>query len=191
MASLETVGIIQYLVATGVPHRMTDINTPDVHADTSFHYADGTPGPDLDGESTAVDFAGLTSYSADPGKAKGQLLAIAQAFLPARAQLAELFCTHLGYGIKNGRRIVPSASVNLAHRNHVHVAVRRGTFLAPVPLPKNGVPVADPNIPQAQGKVVAFTITPTGKGYWIVTDKGEVFAFGDAAFYGRVEALRQ
>lgn len=44
----------------------------------------------------------------------------------------------------------------------------------------------DPNVHPAQAPIVAFEATPTGKGYWIVTADGAVFAFGDAAYYGRV-----
>ena len=31
-----------------------------------------------------------------------------------------------------------------------------------------------------------FVPTPSGKGYWMVAQDGAVFAFGDAAYYGRV-----
>ena len=44
----------------------------------------------------------------------------------------------------------------------------------------------DPNVHQAQAPIVAFESTPTGKGYWIVTADGAVFAFGDAEYHGRV-----
>lgn len=46
----------------------------------------------------------------------------------------------------------------------------------------------DPAIPNASAPIVAFEATPTGKGYWIVTADGAVFAFGDAPYLGRVEA---
>jgi hypothetical protein len=29
-----------------------------------------------------------------------------------------------------------------------------------------------------------MTTTPLGKGYWMVTSAGEIFAFGDAQFLG-------
>lgn len=48
------------------------------------------------------------------------------------------------------------------------------------------VPDDDPNVHQAQAPIIAFEATPTGKGYWIVTADGAVFAFGDAAYLGRV-----
>ena len=47
------------------------------------------------------------------------------------------------------------------------------------------------DVPQAQAPVVAFEVTPTGKGYWIVTADGAVFAFGDAQYHGRVAAPAQ
>jgi hypothetical protein len=46
-------------------------------------------------------------------------------------------------------------------------------------------------VPQAQAPVVALEPTPTGKGYWIITADGAVFAFGDAGYYGRVAAPAQ
>ena len=48
----------------------------------------------------------------------------------------------------------------------------------------------DPNVVKAQAPIVAFEATPTGKGYWIVTADGAVFAFGDATYHGRVDAPR-
>lgn len=44
------------------------------------------------------------------------------------------------------------------------------------------------DVPQAQAPVVAFEVSPTGKGYWIVCADGAVFAFGDATYHGRVAA---
>jgi hypothetical protein len=44
------------------------------------------------------------------------------------------------------------------------------------------------DVPQANAPIVAFESTPTGKGYWIVTADGAVFAFGDAQYHGRVAA---
>jgi hypothetical protein len=48
----------------------------------------------------------------------------------------------------------------------------------------------DPNIPNTAAPPVALTATPSGKGYWILTADGAVFAFGDAQFLGRVEIVR-
>lgn len=46
------------------------------------------------------------------------------------------------------------------------------------------------DVVQAQAPIVTMQPTPTGKGYWIVTADGAVFAFGDAQYYGRVAAPR-
>ena len=32
--------------------------------------------------------------------------------------------------------------------------------------------------------IIGVTATPTGRGYWLISSGGEVFAFGDARFYG-------
>jgi hypothetical protein len=44
----------------------------------------------------------------------------------------------------------------------------------------------DPNVHQAQAPIVAFEVTPSGEGYYIVCADGSVFAFGDAKYLGRV-----
>lgn len=48
------------------------------------------------------------------------------------------------------------------------------------------MPDADPNVHQAQAPIVAFEVTPSGNGYYVVTADGAVFAFGDAKYLGRV-----
>lgn len=45
-----------------------------------------------------------------------------------------------------------------------------------------------PPVYKVNARVVTFAPTPTGKGYWLVTSDGGVFAFGDAAYLGRLEA---
>lgn len=56
--------------------------------------------------------------------------------------------------------------------------------------PWEGAPAMpdDPNVHQAQAPIVAFEVTPSGNGYYVVTADGAVFAFGDARYLGRVEA---
>lgn len=49
----------------------------------------------------------------------------------------------------------------------------------------------DPNVHQAQAPIVAFEVTPSGEGYYIVTADGAIFAFGDAKYLGRVVAPTQ
>lgn len=43
-------------------------------------------------------------------------------------------------------------------------------------------------IHQAQAPIVAFEVTPSGNGYYIVTADGAIFAFGDAVYLGRIAA---
>lgn len=49
------------------------------------------------------------------------------------------------------------------------------------------MPDPDPNVIPAQAPVVALESSPSGHGYWIVCADGEVFAFGDAEYHGRVQ----
>lgn len=48
-------------------------------------------------------------------------------------------------------------------------------------------PDADPLVIPCQAPVVALEPTPSGNGYWIICSDGEVFAFGDATYHGRVQ----
>lgn len=184
--SREAQSIIDYVEASGLPYRVTDVNGPG-HAKGSWHYAQGTGGI-----GTAVDLAAVT-----PGVnavTAVQMKAIYHVLLDQAANLAELI--HAGPGItvavKDGRRVDGATFYGpvtwAAHRNHVHVAVRRGTFLShPIGTLSKEAPVAE-NVYPAQAEVVAAFPTPSGKGYWIVTADGAVFAFGDAEYHGRVQA---
>ena len=42
-----------------------------------------------------------------------------------------------------------------------------------------------PSVPVST-RIFAFIPTPSGQGYWVVVEDGAVFAFGDAAYFGRV-----
>jgi N-acetylmuramoyl-L-alanine amidase len=42
--------------------------------------------------------------------------------------------------------------------------------------------------PKVNAAIIAFAPTPSGNGYWFVTADGGVFAFGDARFFGRIDA---
>lgn len=48
--------------------------------------------------------------------------------------------------------------------------------------PMPNVSIEDVN--KTMTSAIAFKVTPSGKGYWIFTDKGGVYCFGDAAMYG-------
>lgn len=130
----ETDAVIGYIKSLGILHRVTDINTPGVHTKTSFHYAEGTPsGSGHIG--LAVDFAGTSSGTAPAMVA--QMQAIWRAFRPLAPQLAELFFNspETQMVVKNGAWRPGLATLGAttwnAHRNHCHVAVPLGTFLAP------------------------------------------------------------
>ena len=168
--SKEALGIIEWLMQSGVPFKVTSSfpATPGVHSATSYHYQRGT-----DGDSRAVDFAGIR-----PGWNTPELRAIHNAFIPIRSRLAEL----LGPGDAN-------------HDDHVHVAVRKGTFLVPITQPEVPVP-DDPNLPNIRGPVEFHPVVDSNGfcwGYYIFsTATGEVHAHGDAQrvkYWGRSEVV--
>lgn len=135
--SLEVHGIIAHLKASGVPFQVTS-TTGGKHAPNSYHYAEGTGGPGL-----AVDFDDFSSPALNtPG-----LRAIYNAFVPVRSRLAEL----LGPG-------------DPGHDNHVHVAVRRGTFLT-----------LEATVPDTPVKLIAAF--PYQDGYVLVAEDGAVYCF--------------
>jgi len=184
--SREAQSIIDFVEATGLPHRVTDVNGPG-HAKGSYHYAKGTGGDGL-----AVDFGGVLP-GVTPTTAN-QMLAIYRALLGVTSQLAELI--HAGPGVtvavKNGRRVDgPTfySAVWANHANHVHVAVPRGVFLShpAVTLGMEAAVPDDPNRTNVNAPIVGMAATPTGKGYWLVAADGGVFAFGDATYLGNVE----
>lgn len=91
--------------------------------------------------------------------------------------------------------LLPGADI-LGHRDLPYATACPGSklynMLGAIRIPwKGAAPMPDdPNVHQAQAPIVAFEATPTGKGYWIVTADGAVFAFGDAVYYGRVTTPR-
>jgi hypothetical protein len=126
--SREVRAIVAYIESTGLAHRVTS-TTGGVHSPTSRHYRRGTGGMGL-----AVDLAGPR-----PGDVHA-MSAICEALLERAGDLHELI--YSGPGIDRlvyRRRLVAPAhygtKVLRAHRNHVHVSVDRGSFLAPVPPP--------------------------------------------------------
>lgn len=173
--SAEVDGIIRYIMKTGVAFKVTDINTPGVHAATSYHYRNGTGGIGL-----AVDLAYLSPTQDSP-----QLLSIFSQFGPVESRLAELIYAGAPYNIKDGRRVPLYAASD--HHNHVHVAVPYGTILE-VAMPD------DPNLPNITGPVSFHPLVDQAgncTGYYIFSEKtGELHSFGPGArFYGRSEVV--
>lgn len=99
------------------------------------------------------------------------------------------------YGLKTKYRMTPSAWLNFDGWCG-HQAVPENSHWDPGRIPigrllerrQGDTNVADPNIPNAQAKIVVAFPTPTGKGYTIITADGAVFCFGDAEFHGRILA---
>jgi len=112
--SKEVAHMRAYVVASGVPHRVTSTVRSKL---PSRHAQQGT-----DGQGLAVDFAGPR-----PSRNSPELLAIFNAFVPVEHQLYELIYSGAGYSIKNGKRVARYAIAD--HWDHVHVAVNRGVFI--------------------------------------------------------------
>lgn len=195
MTSRETQAIIDYVVTAGLSHRVTAIvgtwksvsNPCSPHAAGSLHCAEGTGGKGL-----AVDFGG-----AEPGtslESIAQMKAIHAALMRVAPQLAELIYNGPGTtrAVKNGKIIdglrIYGVEAWAAHRNHVHVAVHKGTFISwtepiePVlPARKKVFPLYSPPI-QVE-PIVADLACPTG-GAWLLAASGAVYAFGGAPYLG-------
>lgn len=153
------------------------------HAENSLHKTTDATG----GRGRAID---LASFSG-PGVNTNELLKINKDILtvvPLKFIAELIYSGNGGICVKNGVVVSGAAVygpvVMSAHHNHNHLAVVKGfTFNNPTPPGGNGMPDAI----VSQGKIVNLVPTPSGKGYWIITEKGEIFAFGDAPFFGRVE----
>lgn len=151
--------------------------TDGAHTKISYHYS-----------GRAVDLAARSG----PGTDTSELLAINEGviqFVPLQMILELIYAGPGNICVKNGRIVnglgIYGPDVMERHHNHVHLAVIASfTFNGP----EEAALPDDPNIPNAQAKIVAAFPTPTGKGYWIITADGAVFAFGDAEYHGRIEA---
>lgn len=174
--SAEVLGIIAAVRATGVPHRVTDIDSPG-HIKGSWHYRLGSGGAGL-----AVDFAGPV-----PSRDSDALAAVYEALEPYGPLTAELIYSGPGGGFwKNGQRVPPYSAAG--HHDHVHVAVPVGTILH-TPAPDQEVIIVpdDPNLPNIEGPLTfhpIFTADGIATGYYIFgTMTGEVHSHGPGAKY--------
>lgn len=193
MISREAQSIIGYVESTGLAHRVTSVHRP--KSTGSYHAARGT-----DGDSLAVDLA-----AAQPGVTPVtvvQMTAIYRELLAVSAQLAELIFNGPGItvAVKNGRRVdgpTVYAAVWDDHRNHVHAALPRGTFLEPLSHPlrtMEALMADDPNLANITGPVTfhpIFNAEGHCTGYYVFSTKtAEVHSFGDGApYYGRPEVV--
>lgn len=195
----ETDGIIAAIAASGIEHAVTDINTPGAHAPNGNHYATDCngqlPAHPLDHfngqEGRAVDFAHIKG---DGKSNTPELLAIYNFFDKNYAQqglLNELYYSGPGadFCVFRGKRqpwssLPKSAFDGIApiHHNHVHVAVSKNVFLAPVDNPEE-----DDDMPKPDTKVDACRAP--GGGVWTLTYDGGVRATGGAPFYGSYPGL--
>lgn len=181
MSSRETDAIIAYQATAGVPVRVTSIDDA-AHAPASRHYQFGTPpgAQGVSGRGLAVDFAGPHQYARHPRLSAPELVDIATAFLPVQNRLHELICSHLGYSIKNGRK-VPMMAV-AEHWNHVHVSVDKNVFLAPLPPshpnPNPAAPEVRPMYDPPLGPLAAVWQDNQQRVIAAVSPDGEVYAWG-------------
>lgn len=185
--SREAQALIDYVESAGIPYRVTDVNTPGVHTETSWHYAPGDGGI-----GTAVDFGGAIA-GVTPTTVV-QMTDIWRAFLAVASKLAELFFQAPGIQtvVKNGALrpalTVLDANTWNAHRNHVHVAVKPGTFLTVTGPAYPVVTVAARWDPPLQ--VVDFLPYWGGGGGWLLFPDGGLGAVGDAPFRGEANQPR-
>lgn len=196
--SLEVGALVAYLTRTGVKFRVTatlghyvDPQNPcDPHSPGSYHCKPGTNGPGL-----AIDVAGPST-----GAVYSELLPIFATFASVESQLAELIYSGAPYSIKNGKRVpvgYGDPTILAAHRNHVHVAVNKGTFLVPMPI-EGVTTLPDPVDPGVTGPPdydlsgipcsisAVFDSNGNVKGYYIMTNDGSVAAIGNIPYLGRV-----
>lgn len=175
--SPEVVGIIEYLEASGVPHRVTSTWRPNAltaAGNASRH-----------SRKLAVDFAGPR-----PGRDSDDLADIFRAFQPVEQALAELIYAgpQVTYNIKRGRRVRKYAQD--LHHDHVHVAVDPGVILMETPMVLDAPADIDP-APEHHGEDMADPVdalwSPTGAT--VVTKTGGVFTYGDHRFHGSYFSL--
>jgi hypothetical protein len=185
--SRECQAIIDYVESSGLPYRVTDVDGPG-HAKGSYHY-----------QGLAVDFAGVTP-GVTPTTA-AQMADIYRLFLLVGSQLAELIHSGAGIGeaIKNGRLVDGAAFFGPVtwpdHRDHVHVAVPRGTILRPLSQALGTLEETmtdSPDLPNIEGPLqlqILMDQDGNATGYAIFSTKtGELHGYGPGwKYFGRSE----
>jgi hypothetical protein len=179
----EVDGLIAVHKASGAPGVVRDINSPGIHAKTSFHYLRTGVTPSATGdEGTAVDWGG-PKFPLSITESK-QVVEVYRPYAE-RGQLAELYYGHSDYCVFRGKWQrwcdVPKPAGDLirnAHYDHVHVAVAAGVFLRPP-----SIPTKQEALMVAIEPVTAVT-NPSGAGGWVFGRQGHVYAFAGAAYFG-------
>lgn len=141
------------------------------HSATSYHFAAGTGGDGL-----AIDLAELSGPSALTPGLKRIATEVARLIGPQCAEL--IYATGPNY--RNGQPYRWYGPVTLwAHRNHIHVAVRRGfRWTAPVTAPEVRPMFSPPHVLEP---IVASLAAPGG-GFWLLAVSGAVYAYEGAWF---------
>jgi hypothetical protein len=194
--SRECQAIIDYVESSGLPYRVTSVVRHPAPGEkpTSYHEQEGT-----DGDSLAVDFAGVTP-GVTPTTA-AQMADIYRLFLLVGAQLAELIHSGSGIGeaIKNGRLVEGAAVFGPVtwpdHRDHVHVAVPKGTILKPLSQALGTLEETmtdSPDLPNIEGPLqlqILMDQDGNATGYAIFSTKtGELHGYGPGwKYFGRSE----
>lgn len=173
----EVVAIRQYMVDSGMPHRVTS-TIGGKHAPDSRHY-----------RGLAVDLAGPI-----PSRNSDALLGVFKVLELVKDRTHELFYGGPGGALYRDGRPFISASLSKTHEDHVHVSVDPGVILQ-FPFPKEPAMPDDPNRPNIKGpvKFQFFTDPATGvcTGYFIYNEFGELHSYGPAAvFFGVSEVVQ-
>ena len=168
--SPEVVGIIEYLEATGIPHRVTSTWRPGAIT--------AAGNPSRHGRRLAVDFAGPR-----PGRDSEDLADVFHAFLPVEQQLNELIYAgpQVRFNIKRGQRVAKYAQA--IHHDHVHVAVDPGVILLEAPMAVAADRPVDPPPDDTDGREdmadpVDALVSPQG-GVWVLTRDGGIRTYDD------------
>lgn len=176
--SPEVEGIIAYLAASGVAHRVTSTWRPNALT--------AAGNPSRHGRKLAVDFAGPR-----PGRDSDDLADIFNALVPVEKALAELIYAgpQVSYNIKRGRRVGKYAQG--IHHDHVHVAVDPGVILLEAPMALGADPEPTDPPPDHKGEDMADPVDAlwNDEGATIVTKNGGVFTYGNHRFYGSYWSL--
>jgi hypothetical protein len=174
--SPEVESIIGYLGTTGVDFKVTSTIRPGaitISGQPSFHSI-----------GLACDCAGP-----EPSRDSKDLARIFDAFHPVEAQLAELIYAgpQVTYNIKNGKQNKYAESI---HHDHVHVALRKGSFLDPLNrrlAPESGERVNEADRSEDMAEPMDGLCSPDG-GVWVLTKDGGVRAYRGAPFHGSYPA---